>query len=81
MSNPFRPLEFWIKIETRSWDPTVPVIRAGLDGQDVEPLGMMQTTPDGKACAGTDRDAAAITDTKRSRIDVRTTGFRFKKFA
>lgn len=67
--------------DTRSCDPTVPVIAAGLEGQDVEPSGTIQTTPDEEACAGTERLAAATIDTTRSRIDVRTIGFLFKKFA
>ena len=45
MSKPFRPPEPWMKIETRSCDPTAPVREAGLIGQEVSPDGITQTTP------------------------------------
>jgi len=44
-SNPFRPPESWMKIETRSWVPTAPVNDAELTGQEVLSDGIMQTTP------------------------------------
>jgi len=48
-SNPLMPLEFCRNTETRSCDPTVPVIDAGDDGQLEVPLGIIQTTPAGAA--------------------------------
>ena len=45
MSKPLMPLEFCMKTDTRSWEPTVPVIGAGVVGHVVLPAGMMQTTP------------------------------------
>jgi hypothetical protein len=34
-----------MKTDTRSWVPTVPPIVAGLDGQVLELVGIMQTVP------------------------------------
>ena len=45
MSNPLSAPEFWMKTETRSWVPCIPVIRAGLDGQGVVPDGIIHTIP------------------------------------
>jgi hypothetical protein len=64
--------------ETRSCDPTVPVIVAGDEGQLEVPPGIIQTTPVEAAWAGTERDAAANTVPTRSRIDVKTIANLFK---
>jgi hypothetical protein len=34
-----------MKTDTRSWAPTVPPIVAGLEGHELEPVGMIQTVP------------------------------------
>ena len=45
MSKPLSASEPWMKTETRSWVPTVPLIVRGLEGHELELVGIMQTVP------------------------------------
>ena len=79
-SKPFRPVEFWINTETRSWVPTVPVIDAGLDGQEDAPAGIMQMTPVEAACAGAEFEAANKIVPISRKIDAETIVIFFKNY-
>lgn len=77
-SKPLMPLESWMNIDTRSCEPTDPVIVAGAEEQPESPSGRMQTTPEEAACAGVESAAAANTVPINNRIDVKATGVFFK---
>ena len=51
---PFRASEPCMKTETLSWLPAVPEKLSGLEGQDVAPDGMMQTSPTNAKLTETD---------------------------
>ena len=52
MSKPFSASEPWMKMDTRSWVPTVPLTVTGLEGHELELVGMIQTVPVNCPCAG-----------------------------
>jgi len=79
-SKPFNPVEFWMKTETLSCVPTVPVIDAGLDEHDEAPAGMMHTVPSEDACAMEKFPAANRTVPISRKIDIEITPIFFKNY-
>jgi hypothetical protein len=80
MSKPFNPVEFWMKTETLSCVPTVPVIEAGPDEHDEAPAGMMHTVPAEDPCAKEKFPAANRKVPISRKIDIEITAIFFKNY-